>query len=401
MAILSEQDPFAALTHHDSEAQRVSDAIDDALKAEKKTRDKREKGLVRVLLLGQSESGKSTTLKNLRLAYDLEEWTRERASWRSVVQLNVIRSVHALLEDSTDSLLKLRLAPLRRVEADLKRRFGASALEVTPEMPSSELAVRAMTHLPQADDVAAQAILAACLPDIRTLYESASRSVHIEETSGFFLNDLERVCASDYVPSDDDVVRARLRTTGVQEWRIRFSGSQAAGLHPDFGRDWVIYDVGGCRTMRHAWLPFFENINAIIFLAPLSPFDLPLSEDPTMNRLDDTMRIWRFIVATKLLSRTTLIVFLNKCDLLKRKLRSGAQFGRYVTNYSGENEIGPVVKWMRDKFKDLSKAHAPSDAVRAVYLYPTSVTDTKATAITLRTVHDGILRDHLRSAEFV
>ncbi len=64
MAILSEQDPFAALTHHDSEAQRVSDAIDDALKAEKKTRDKREKGLVRVLLLGQSESGKSTTLKS-------------------------------------------------------------------------------------------------------------------------------------------------------------------------------------------------------------------------------------------------------------------------------------------------------------------------------------------------
>ncbi len=146
------------------------------------------------------------------------------------MQLNVIRSVHALLEDSTDSLLKLRLAPLRRVEADLKRRFGASALEVTPEMPSSELAVRAMTHLPQADDVAAQAILAACLPDIRTLYESASRSVHIEETSGFFLNDLERVCASDYVPSDDDVVRARLRTTGVQEWRIRFSGSRKCAI---------------------------------------------------------------------------------------------------------------------------------------------------------------------------
>ena len=64
MAILNDYDPLAALTHPSAEAQRVSDAIDDAIKAEKKKRDKREKSLVKVLLLGQSESGKSTTLKS-------------------------------------------------------------------------------------------------------------------------------------------------------------------------------------------------------------------------------------------------------------------------------------------------------------------------------------------------
>lgn len=149
-----------------------------------------------------------------------------------MVQLNIIRSVHALLDDSDDSLLKLRLAPLRRVEADLKRRFGASALEAAPDTPQSELAVRAMSGLPAcSDDTAAQCILAACLPDIRTLYNS-SRSLRIEESSGFFLNDLDRVCARDYLPSDDDVVRARLRTTGVQEWRIRFNGSRQLSIFP-------------------------------------------------------------------------------------------------------------------------------------------------------------------------
>lgn len=35
-----------------------------------------------------------------------------------------------------------------------------------------------------------------------------------------FLNDLERIANRCYEPSDDDVVRARLRTLGVQEYRI-------------------------------------------------------------------------------------------------------------------------------------------------------------------------------------
>ena len=113
------------------------------------------------------------------------------------------------------------------------------------------------------------------------------------------------------------------------------------------------------------------------------------------------MKIWRYVVSSKLLARTTLIVFLNKCDLLKRKLRKGVQFSAFVTTYTGDNEVGPVVKWMRDKFKDVVRANNPPGASRAVYLYPTSVTDTKATAVTLKTVHDGILREHLKSAEFV
>lgn len=33
-----------------------------------------------------------------------------------------------------------------------------------------------------------------------------------------FLNDIERIAIRDYEPSDDDVIRARLRTLGVQEY---------------------------------------------------------------------------------------------------------------------------------------------------------------------------------------
>jgi len=48
----------------EAEAQRVSDRIDNELKMEKAAMKKQKMGLVKVLILGQSESGKSTTLKS-------------------------------------------------------------------------------------------------------------------------------------------------------------------------------------------------------------------------------------------------------------------------------------------------------------------------------------------------
>jgi guanine nucleotide-binding protein alpha-1 subunit len=37
--------------------------------------------------------------------------------------------------------------------------------------------------------------------------------------------------------------------------------------------NWRIYDVGGSRGQRHMWAPYFDDINAIIFVAPVSAFD--------------------------------------------------------------------------------------------------------------------------------
>lgn len=36
---------------------------------------------------------------------------------------------------------------------------------------------------------------------------------------------------------------------------------------------WHLYDVGGARGQRHTWVPYFDEANAIIFVAPISAFD--------------------------------------------------------------------------------------------------------------------------------
>ncbi len=50
-------------------------------------------------------------------------------------------------------------------------------------------------------------------------------------------------------------------------------------------------------------------------------------------------------------------------------------------------------------FKELSKRHSP--VPRPFYFHLTSVIDTRSTAMTLATVEEGILREHLRKASLM
>lgn len=77
----------------EDEARRVSDNIDEMIRAEKK--EKRVKQEVKVLLLGQSESGKSTTLKRewvsiprlrVLLCRKVSEWDVRRVALRWAVR---------------------------------------------------------------------------------------------------------------------------------------------------------------------------------------------------------------------------------------------------------------------------------------------------------------------------
>lgn len=47
-----------------------------------------------------------------------------------------------------------------------------------------------------------------------------------------FLNDVTRIAQRDYEPSDSDIVRARLRTLGVQEHHLKFETGERSSSTP-------------------------------------------------------------------------------------------------------------------------------------------------------------------------
>ncbi|TFK99903.1 guanine nucleotide binding protein, alpha subunit [Pterulicium gracile] len=353
--------------------------------------------------------------------------------------LNVTNSKRKLKFSEKHRVLRLRLGPLRTVESDLQRKLGTEATElystdVDTAAPfeddhppirtkkSKEFAVnssngwktalgrfRSLVHQvdsPEqrtsrdADDDATN-IIASLREDIVSLWEDPvvkellhRRKTRIEDSPGFFLNDIDRIARLRYGPTDHDIIRARLRTVGVQEYRMTFEHG------PTAGQEWWFFDVGGTRSSRTAWYPFFDDADAIVFLAPISCFDEKLAEDRRVNRLEDSYLLWRSVCSCKLLTRTQLIVFLNKCDLLQAKLTRGVRIKDHVPSYGDRrNDVITATRYFQQHFKEISKTCSP--VPRPFFVHHTSVIDTKSTAITLGAVEESILRDHLRRADLM
>ena len=62
-----------------------------------------------------------------------------------------------------------------------------------------------------------------------------------------------------WIPSTDDAVIARVRTSGIVEEQFDIDG-----VH------FKLFDVGGQRAERRKWIHCFDNVTALIFVMALS-----------------------------------------------------------------------------------------------------------------------------------
>ncbi|CCA68664.1 related to guanine nucleotide-binding protein alpha-4 subunit [Serendipita indica DSM 11827] len=516
------------------EAKRVSDEIDAGIAEHK--RQLRLDSSVKVLLLGQSESGKSTTLKQFQLIFASRQFQKERQLWKLVIQLNLVRSIRIILEHlssltttkpipfeenkpsrtmamsvhplngsprmnassssvavssqssgmSSDSdipstagsvshsrsshpygasspvtpvtrspttpfssplppaalseptempklsdyhrTLRMRLLPLVHIETSLLRRldpsgedYEATQLGTNWFTSGKELFVRSTGNWKEKlsrlrgrldhdeDEMSDDEIdfdspedpgnvINACKDDMLALWHDPvvrqvlkMGNVRLEDMPGFFLDDIERITSLSYVPSDDDVLRARLKTIGVSEYTydVNMMGERTT---------WTFYDVGGTRTQRSAWQPYFSHVDALIFLAPISAFDQSLAEDRRVNRLEDSLLLFKSICKSKLLISVNIILFLNKVDILQSKLNSGVRVNKYVKSYGERpNEYESVSKFFRNKFAAIYREYTPKEAKKMFYIHMTSVTETKAMRNVLSSVCDSIFRVNLQT----
>ena len=56
-----------------------------------------------------------------------------------------------------------------------------------------------------------------------------------------------------------------------------------------------MFDVGGQRDERRKWIQCFNDVTAIIFVTASSGYNLMLREDPTMNRLRESLDLFKSI----------------------------------------------------------------------------------------------------------
>ncbi|ORX93110.1 guanine nucleotide-binding protein alpha subunit [Basidiobolus meristosporus CBS 931.73] len=323
------------------------------------------KNEVKMLLLGAGESGKSTVVKQMKLIHEGGYTDEERLAFRSVIFTNATQSMKAILE-------AMRLMGI--VLGDNGNHPFASTIVALPDQIEGERLAPGVTEA------------------IRYLWNdrgiqncfSRSREFQLNDSAIYYFECIERIGQPDYIPNDQDILRSRVKTTGITETSF-VVGS-------------VIYrllDVGGQRSERKKWIHCFEDVMAIIFMVAVSEYDQSLIEDDTVNRMQEALTLFDSICNSRWFVKTSIILFLNKIDLLREKLPI-SPMSDYFPDFEGGEDFDAATQYLIQRFQALNKSDA-----KQVYAHLTCATDTQQMSFVMAAVNDIVIQTNLRGCGFL
>lgn len=315
----------------------------------------------KLLLLGAGESGKSTLLKQMITIYGAGYSDRERRNFVASIHNNVLNAAQSLVNaapkfggpvscpDSVEYVLQM-----------------GSEDPVTPQNVGHFKAIWADSGIQQA-------------------YENRA-SFQLIDSAAFFLSQVDTIAHPDYLPTLQDVMRVRVRTTGIVEMDFVIDGNK-----------FKIFDVGGQRNERKKWIHCFENVTAVLFVGVLSEYDLTLFEDGSMNRMEETLNIFDEICNSQWFTKTSIILFLNKRDLFEEKIKLvPLQKCAIFKDFNGPQTFEAGCAVIESKFHERNK-----NPEKMIYTHVTCATDTKTMKVVLAVVKDIVVRAALGRAGFV
>eukprot|EP01121_Diplochlamys_sp_Union-15-3_P014061 TRINITY_DN4446_c0_g2_i1.p1 TRINITY_DN4446_c0_g2~~TRINITY_DN4446_c0_g2_i1.p1 ORF type:complete len:366 (-),score=59.33 TRINITY_DN4446_c0_g2_i1:6-1070(-) len=283
-----------------------------------------------IALAGIARSGKTTLSKQLRVIHFEEPFSeRELENFKDILKYNVFSGITSLIKQITDTK-----ESLKQIDDKANRKFVEQFLKLSWEDFQKQL-----------PDL---------VPDILKFWEDKGVRLYVAENS---IEDIEResqlsyvitrvtdIAKPEYLPTVNDAVRARQRTTGftVLEFNTMYTNPK---MH------WKLYDMGGQMTERKKWDGILnDNTKAIIFCVALDEFDRISDENPEETFLDEAVNVFK-IIASKVAQfeePITLFLFLNKTDLFRNKLTKFKRF--FSDQYDGGKDYDNAIKFITKKF---------------------------------------------------
>ncbi|XP_031332939.1 G protein alpha q subunit isoform X3 [Photinus pyralis] len=192
--------------------------------------------------------------------------------------------------------------------------------------------------------------------------------------------EIDRVAAPDYLPTEQDILRVRVPTTGIIEYpfdldEIRFR----------------MVDVGGQRSERRKWIHCFENVTSIIFLVALSEYDQILFESENENRMEESKALFKTIITYPWFQHSSVILFLNKKDLLEEKIMY-SHLVDYFPEYDGPKQDHVQAR----EYILKTYLRENPDPERSCYSHFTTATDTENIKLVFCAVKDTIMQSALK-----
>ncbi|GMH10522.1 hypothetical protein Nepgr_012363 [Nepenthes gracilis] len=369
--------------NEDSEENAQAAEIERRIEQETKA----EKHIQKLLLLGAGESGKSTIFKQIKLLFQTGFDEAELRSYIPVIHANVYQTIK-LLHDGSKEMAQNESDSSKYVLSTENKEIGDKLSEIGSRLNypclTKEIALEIETLW---NDSA-----------IQETYARANE-LQVPHSGYYFMENLHRIADANYVPTKEDVLYARVRTTGVVE--IQFS---PVGENKKSGEVYKLFDVGGQRNERRKWIHLFEGVTAVIFCAAISDYDQMLYEDEKKNRMMEAKELFEWVLKQSCFEKTSFLLFLNKFDLFEKKilkvpLNVCDWFKDYQSVSTGKQEIEHAYEFVKKKFEELYyQSTAPDCVDRLFKIYRTTALDQKLVNKTFKLVDETLRRRTLFEA---
>ena len=272
----------------------------------------------KILCLGAGESGKSTVIKQLTFIHKQQLTPEERLSYVKVLQNNTVQCMITLIKEAEAFGYSSQFSEAERLAADAVCNYDQRS-DMTYELLEH---IQLLWHS----------------ESITLTYSRRNEYWHLEATDYYFSN-AERYVADGFIPTEEDIVMARKRTTGVVVTELDYGG-----VH------WSCVDVGGQRSERRKWLNCFDNVKAIIYVVNLAGYCKVLFEDKAVNRMHESLNLFEATMSNPLFQHTPVFIFLNKKDLFEQLLRT-QPIDCCFPDYGGSNDLHSCIEYISEEYE--------------------------------------------------
>ncbi|KAJ3304739.1 hypothetical protein HDV03_002424 [Kappamyces sp. JEL0829] len=315
----------------------------------------------KLLLLGSSDSGKSTLLKQLKILHGGGFGEKEKELSRKRIIGGIFRAITTLV----NSIAEFELMHVKESYQELLlwyEDWNGAEMPITPE-------ILAKTKAAWSEGT------------VRGIFESGK--VLLPDTTSYFMDSIDRILAPSYSPTNSDILNLRTVTQSVSDTVFQVDGQR---LH--------VLDVSGLSHHRNGWMSYFEDVHSVIFVASLSSYDQMMVEEPDVNRMVDSIVLFEEMVNHKMLKNKFFILFLNKKDLYEQKIRR-KDIVNYFPNYKGKKgSLSQGIKYFEAKFRDQNKF--PKEIVTHI----TCCTDSEIMKVIIQGVLTSIMSGQMKAAGF-
>lgn len=323
---------------------------------------------IKLLLLGAGESGKSTLFKQMITLYGKGYSREEKLSFKPIIEQNTLHSIKVLIDASTD--IQDKCDEETRVAEELKD----IAKEIS-EYPHDGIIE---------PEIATKILQIFNDPGIQICLKN-SNLFQFPDSGKYFIEKAEEIAQDEYIPSQEDVLRSRVRTTGIVETEFIIEG-----------RTFHMFDVGGQRNERKKWIHCFENVTCVIFVAAISEYDQVLFEDEKVNRMTETLNLFDEICNSQWFTETSLILFLNKKDLFVEKIKKKPITLMFPEFEGDPNDYTESCNYIQNVFENLNR-----DPSKEVYTHVTCATNSDNVSHVFHSVKDTLIKRSLREGGFM